>query len=179
MDYQGLNSVEYQYEKRVEGKYRLSRVLYTAAAVLFSFALMFAVCAVGGPFVYTVPVIFMICLIVFRYLFMYFQIGYKYKIEGGVFTAYIVYNSTRIKEYYKADLRAVKCIKPYDALEKVSGTVYPSCISLKKPTPELYQMNFTNGGGVECVAYFEATKNTLKVMKYFHEETVIAQNVRH
>ncbi len=179
MEYKGLNSVEYEYEKKVEGDYRMKRLLYVIACVVISVALMATVCLIGGPFVYTVPVIFMICLIFSRLFYRYFQISYRYTIEGGVFSACIVYASTIRKPYYKADLRNVKSIKPYDKDAKPVGTVYPSCISTKHASPELYEMRFVTDDGKEATAYFEATKDTLKVMKYFYPETVISASVRH
>ncbi len=179
MEYKGLNSVEYEYEKRVEGDYALKRKLYIVAAVVISLAIMVAVCLVGGPFVYTVPVIFIICLIVFGNLYKFFQISYKYTIEGGIFTVYTVYNGTKKKEYYRADLRKATSIMPYNSEDASEGKVYCSCISLKNPSPELYVIKFTDENGKPATAYFEATKNTLKVMKYFYRDTVIADCLRH
>ncbi len=179
MEYQGLNSVEYEYEKRPEGSYKTKRLLYIISCVAVTLGLILAVCTIGGPFVYTVPVIFMICLIFSRFFYMYFQINYKYKIEGGIFTVYIIYGGRKIKEYYKADLRQATAIEPYSAGKKAEGTVYPSCISLANPSPELYTMKFKAADGSTATAYFEATKATLKVMKYFKEDTVISTNVRH
>ncbi len=179
MEYQGLNSVQYEYEKRVEGSYKIKRLLYIISCVAVSLGLILTVCTIGGPFVYTVPVIFIICLIVSRLFFMFFQISYKYKIEGGVFTAYIIYGGRRIKEYYHVDLRQAEAIEPYDASKNQHGTVYPSCISLAKPSPELYAIVFKTEAGKDAVAYFEASKAALKVMKYFKEDTVISDKVRH
>ncbi len=177
MEFKGLNGVEYSYEKRLEGRYLRNRVLFNVLAVIATIALC-AMCVIVKLLVYVTPVMFLLCLILYSYLKAYFQISYYYKIEGGAFKMSIKYGDKKSKPYYTVDLRKCEVICPAEEAVKTDIT-YDSCISRKDPTPELYVIIYENDGGKKTAAYFEATREALKVMKYYKPDTVISEKLRH
>lgn len=177
MEFKGLNGIEYSYEKRVEGAYLRNRILFKIGMAAATLALC-ALCIIVKLFVYFTPVMFLLCVILYSYLKVYFQIGYEYKIEGGVFYMNRKYGEKIHKPYYSVDLRNVEMIVPAEGTEKCDIT-YDSCISVSSPSPELYVLIYKNEMGKSVKAYFEATKETLKVMKYYHPDTEISPKLRH
>lgn len=178
MDDSSFNSITYTVEKKVEGKYALHRVLYILGVVLASVALC-AACIYVKLLVYFTPVMFMLCVIIFKYLFIYFQIEYRYTIEHGVFTMEKVFGGKKCKNYYQIKLSDADMIVPFSDVAVTKGdTVYDSCVSLKNPTQDLYAI-ITKNGERKSIAYFEATKKTLKIMRYHNQNTVLSDNLRH
>ncbi len=178
MDDSSFNSITHTVEKKVEGKYRLQRIMYVLGAVLASILLCGA-CVAVKMLIYFTPVMFMLCLILFKYMFMYFQIEYRYTIERGVFTMEKVFGAKKCKKYYQVTINEVDSIVPHtDVTVNKGDVVFPSCISLAEPTPDLYAM-IVNDGDKKTVLYFEATKKTLKIMKYHNKNTVVVDTLRH
>lgn len=178
MEDSSFNSITYTVEKRVEGKYKLQRIMYIVGAVIASIALC-AMCVAVKFLVYFTPVMFMLCIIIFKYLFIYYQIEYRYTIERGVFTMEKVFGARKCKNYYQVTLSEVDEILPYKSFTvSDNDTVFPSCISTKDPTPDLYAM-IVKDGDKKTVLYFEATKKTLKIMKYHNKNTEVIDTLRH
>ncbi len=177
MEFKGLNGIEYSYEKRVEGGYLRNKILFNIGWALATAALC-AMCVIVKLLVYFTPVMFLLCLIMYGYLKVYFRISYEYKIEGGVFQMNRKYGEKIRKPYYSVNLREVDMILPAEDAGKCDIT-YDSCISISSPSPELYAVIYKNDEGKSVKAYFEATKETLKVMKYYHPDTVISPKLRH
>ncbi len=178
MEDSSFNSITHTVEKRVEGKYKLQRILYIIGSVIAS-VILCAMCIAVKFLVYFTPVMFMLCIIVFKYLFIYFQIEYRYTIERGVFTMEKVFGARKCKKYYQVNINEVDRISPFTNVTVSEGdTVFPSCISTKDPTPDLYAM-IVNDGEKKTVLYFEATKKTLKIMKYHNKSTEVVDTLRH
>ena len=178
MDDSSFNSITYTVEKKVEGKYRLQRIMYIVGAVLAS-VLLCGACIMVKMLVYFTPVMFMLCLILFKYMFMYFQIEYRYTIERGVFTMEKVFGAKKCKKYYQVTINEVDSIVPHTEVSvSKNDVVFPSCVSIGTPTPDLYAM-IVNDGDKKTVLYFEATKKTLKIMKYHNKNTVVIDTLRH
>lgn len=178
MNDSSFNSITYTVEKKVEGNYALKRALYIIGVVLASVALC-AACIIVKFLVYFTPVMFMLCVIIFKYLFIYLQIEYRYTIEHGVFTMEKVFGGKKCKKYYEIKLSELDSIVPFtDVTVQNNDTVYDSCVSIKKPTQDLYAM-IKNTEGKRNVACFEATKKTLKIMRYHNPNTVMSDNLRH
>ncbi len=178
MEDSSFNSITYTIEKKVEGKYALQRIAYIVGAVAASIILC-ALCIISKLLVYLTPVVFMLCVVIFKYLFIYFQIEYRYTIEHGVFTMEKVFGAKKCKKYYEITISEAEAIIPFkDVDQSPADIVYPSCVSTKTPTPDLYAIIAQNGGK-RHIAYFEATKKTLKIMKYHNKSTVITEGLRH
>ena len=75
-----------------------------------------------------------------------------------------VFGGKKCKKYYEIKLSELDSIVPFTDIAVQKGdTVYDSCVSIKKPTQDLYAM-IKSTDGKRIVAYFEATKKTLKIM---------------
>lgn len=178
MDDSSFNSITYTIEKKVEGKYALQRIAYITGAVLLSIILC-ALCIISKLLVYLTPVVFMLCIIIFKYLFIYFQIEYRYTIERGIFTMEKVFGARKCKKYYEVKIADADKILPYADIDfKKDDIIYQSCVSTATPTPDLYAI-IAERDGARCIALFEATKKTLKIMKYHNKNTVITEGLRH
>ena len=178
MDDSSFNSITYTVEKKVEGTYRFQRIMYIIGAV-FASILLCGACVAVKMLIYFTPVMFMLCIILFKYLFIYFQIEYRYTIERGVFTMEKVFGAKKCKKYYQLTLSEVDSIVPHTDVEVTKAdTVFPSCISVSNPTPDLYAI-VVNDGDKKTVLYFEATKKTLKIMKYHNKNTFVIDTLRH
>ena len=117
MEDSSFNSITYTIEKKVEGKYALQRIAYIVGAVAASIILC-VLCIISKLLVYLTPVVFMLCVVIFKYLFIYFQIEYRYTIEHGVFTMEKVFGAKKCKKYYEITISEAEAIIPFKDVDQ-------------------------------------------------------------
>lgn len=177
-DNETLNFVNYGVKKKVEGKYKRNRILMICGYVIFSliYVLIFLVPVKMPTLIAVLPVLLRILFLATWYKV---SIEYEYTIAAGVIKLLEVFGSRYYRTIAEVRVSAMSVIAPYNREYKpqadsdaVKNRYY--CVSCME-TPDLYFGRYKNEQGEECVVFFEATEKTLKVMKYYNENVVIAK----
>ena len=168
--------VNYGVEKKKEGKYKLCRTLMLCAYVLFviGFAGFFISMNIL-PIIALVPILtYILVLATWRYV----SIEYEYYILDGEFKMLKVYGSKGQRELCRVRVSAMKNIAPYsgeykalaDSVKAINRIEAVSSMS----AADIYFATFDKDGE-EYAIFFEATEKTLKVLRYYNQNTVVSK----
>lgn len=169
--------VNYAVAKKVEGKYKLNRILmilgYILVDALFLFAILVATkMPMLGAFI---P---LLTWVMVYFTWMYVSVEYEYTITGGVLKAMEVYGLRKCKTLCTVRVSSMKRIAPYSGEYKSeadsSGAKPVSCVS-SMDSPDVYFALFKDESGEDKILFFEATEKTLKVIKYYNPEVIITK----
>lgn len=183
-DDQASNYFEYDYDQKVEGRYKRKRILYVIFASFAVLALT-AACCIGKVklLLWAAPVVFMMAVYTARYLFKYFQNEYKYTVERSAFTMYLIHGKGKPAVLYSFDAKTAEAVVKYDETtaaqypEDDFDLIYRSYIT--KEIGDLYMAIFTDKNGKKCLGYFEAGKKALSIMKYYNKNVQLCDTLRH
>lgn len=163
----------YMVTKKVEGKYKLRRILLICVYALFG--IIYSALLLGTvkiPALITFLPVFIWILVYFTWL--YVSIEYEYTIVGGVMKGMEVYGMRRCRELFKVRVSSMTLIAPYsgkyreeaDAVEIVRRDYCVSSMS----SPDVYFALYRNDDGEQCVVFFEAVEKTIKCLKYYNSD---------
>lgn len=167
--------VNYMVTKKVEGNYKLKRILMICGYVLFG--IIYSAVLMGTvkiPALITFLPIFIWILVYFTWL--YVNIEYEYTIVGGSMKGMEVFGMRRCRELFSVRISSMTLIAPYnskhreeaDAAEIVRRDYCVSSMS----SPDVYFARYKNDKGEECVVFFEMVEKTMKCLKYYNSEAV-------
>ena len=167
--------VNYMVTKKVEGKYRLHRILmiigYVAVGLIY--ASVFTI-AIKLPALLTFTPL-LIWFLVYS-TWMYVNIEYEYTIVGGVMRGMEVYGMRKFRELFSVRISSMTLIAPYsgDFRKSADGASVKRrdyCVS-SMTSPDVWFGIYKNESGEECVVFFEAVEKTLKCVRYYNSEAV-------
>lgn len=166
--------VNYMVTKKVEGKYKLRRIMMVLGYIIvgLAYALVFTV-AVKLPALLTFTPL-LIWFMVYS-TWMYVNIEYEYTIVGGVIRGMEVYGMRKYRELFNVRVNRFTLIAPYakerekaDSAEIVHRDYCVSSMS----SPDVWFGIYTNEAGEKCAVYFEVVGKTLKCLKYYNADAV-------
>ncbi len=179
------NAAEFTVEKRVEGVYRLKRILlwiaYFAVPLIFMAVLMATSFGAVALIVF-IPIYFPFLLpkIVYPAFHRYVQIEYEYNIvSGGFLVNYIYGRKTRKPWLNPVNISSMDTIAPYsgsyksDAEKNIYDIRYEAVAYMAHP--DNYYATFTNENGQKCIVFFQATNKMLKLFSFHNRNTVIRE----
>ena len=180
------NFVEYCIEKKVEGTYRLKRILLVMGAVVLP-VIVLLLCVFITNLHGLIPafaVIVTLFIIGYWYFSRFTHIEYEYRILQGEFQMDIIYGQRQRKRLLDVRIRDMTVIRPYEESrhDEVYGCdkVTNYAISVKHPTPDLYYFIHKDESGRSEAVFFEATRKTLEIMKFYnHAVLTIKEDLRH
>ena len=170
------NFVNYGVKKKPEGKYKLKRALLIMAYILVPLA-------VAGVFIANNILPILATLPVFIWMFIFFtwkyvSIEYEYIILDGEFRMLEVYGSKSMRTLVSTRVSGMTAIAPYDHAHKAAADAVPAGNRIEAVSTmsasDIYYAIFKDNGE-DCVIFFEATEKTLKVLRYYNENTVITK----
>ncbi len=167
--------VNYMVTKRVEGKYRLRRILMILAYVVvgIAYALVFTV-GIKLPMLITfLPLL--IWFIVYC-TWMYVSIEYEYTIVGGLLRGMEVYGMRKFRELFSVRISSMTLIAPYsgDFKKEADDARIVNryhCVS-SMSSPDVWFGIYKNEAGESCVVFFEMVEKTLKCVRYYNSVAV-------
>ena len=178
------NAAELTVEKRVEGTYKLKRILLWISYFAVPFLLMCLMMAfnLGAiALIVFIPIYFPFLLpkIVYPALHRYVQIEYEYNvISGGFLINYIYGRKTRTPWLESTSISAMEIIAPYSGQYKSdadkSDYAHRYEAVAYKDHPDNYYVVFKNEAGESCVAIFQMTNKVLKLFAFHNKKTVIS-----
>ena len=175
-----FNTYEYAADQKIEGKYRLIRILTVCGYVLFAAVYFFSVSIIGFPHIIAVLPIFLWMLIFFTW--KYTRPDYRYTIEHGDMTFMIIYGKKKKTQKAKCSFKAstAEAIAPREILEDEIKNWKPkhvySAIPSTKST-DVYAALFKNQKGQNCVFYFIATAQALKLLRFLNPKTGVTKTI--
>lgn len=171
-----FNTYEYSATQKSEGKWLIYKILLMTLYVLYAagyFILIFITRMI--PLGALIPVTLWIII---YFTWKYTKPDYKYVIEAGKLTFYVLYgNKTKRK---KAEIRvssAEKIAPVRDISEDISAFA-PEITYSALPcgdASDAYAALYKDEAGKRCVFYFVATAQALKLLHFYNSRTIISK----
>ena len=171
--------VNYDVDKKVEGKYAIARTLMIVGYVLFVLGFAgFLAFRKLFPIIALTPILtWILVLCTWRFV----SIEYEYYILDGEFKLMEVYGLKNMRVLCRTRVSGMEHIAPYsgeykaevDKIQKSHRIVGVSSMS----APDIYCAIFEDSGEKYAVL-FEATEKTLKILRYYNQDVVIAKTAR-
>ena len=174
-----MNEFEYTVAKKVEGSYRTKRILMIVLYVVFGLVYFFGLAAIH-MYPLMALIIFFEWMLVF-FTWRYVCVEYSYSIISGNMTFYEVYGGKKKKLVLEKRVKSFAEIKPLDESEKALlskrkfNKIY-SFVRSENYDNDTYFAIFTEEDGSESIVYFEAIKQSLKILKYYNSNTVVSKS---
>ena len=173
-----FHEFDYTVTKKPEGQYRVKRMLMIGLYVLFGFVYFFGLAAIHLYPVMALIIFFEWMLVFFTW--RYVSIEYKYSIISGNMSFYEVYGGKKEKAILEKKVKSFTEIRPLKEAEKaeLAGRKFAktySFIRSENEESDKYFVIFTEDDGCESIVYFEATQQTLKILKYYNSNTVVTE----
>lgn len=157
---------EYTVSKKVEGKYRLHRLLMILAYIVFGGAFFF-----GLFLAHLYPLMAFSVLvewIAIYFTWRYVSIEYRYETLSGGIKFFTIYGGKTKRE--DLSLR----IKDFDEIGAYNSDVAARSFDMKysylssDSKQDAYYATFKNNDGKECIVLFEAIDRSLKIFKFYN-----------
>lgn len=173
-----FHEFDYTVTKKPEGQYRVKRMLMIGLYVVFGIVYFFGLAAI-----HLYPVMALIIFFEWMLVFLtwrYVSIEYKYSIISGNMTFYEVYGGKKEKILLEKKVKPFSEIRPLKETEKSELAVRKfektySFVRSENEESDKYFATFTEDNGCESIVYFEATQQTLKILKYYNSNTVVTE----
>lgn len=181
------NYAEFVVEKKVEGKYRMQRMLM----VLFYLAVFGAILGVvalvneltGGLWLFMVPMFCLAPLAAWMLHFFtwgYVSIEYSYTVDHSYMTVEKVMGGKKKKEMFKAQVKDFEVIAPYTEEVKASFKQNPPAKVIEAvgsmSDPDLYYAVLPENGS-KTVVVFRASGQALKALKFYNSSAIVMSSV--
>lgn len=166
---------EYMVSKKVEGKYRLCRILM----VLLYLAVAAVICVIFLNVIpYLIALVPIFIWILWRFTWLYVSQSYCYVVDGSYFTVTTVYGERKEADYVRIKLSDATMIAPLDDeyrhyCHADAGAVLYNAVSSFN-APDIYFIIAKDASDKKCVVFFEGTEHVLKAMKYYNSKAVMS-----
>lgn len=167
---------DYTVTKKMEGKYLVCRMLMVLGYIFFGSVYFF-----GLAMAHLYPLMAFVILLEWILIFFtwrYVSIEYKYETVSGGIRFYKVYGGKKKKLLLDKRIREFSCIKPYTneakaELEKIRFVEKHVCTRSQKDNTDCFYAVY-NVGNDKGIIIFEATQASLKILRFYNADTVIA-----
>ncbi len=172
------NYAEFSVEKKVEGSYKLHRMLMILAYV--------AVIGVLVGIFFKINVFMVAIAPIFGWMLIFFtwplvSIEYKYTVDAAEFKAVTVYGGKREKPMFSCKVREFSRIAPdngdYEEEKQEFGAQNTVSVLPTADCPDRYFGLCTSENGEKTIVYFRATGQALKAFKYYNSAATVVTEV--
>ena len=172
------NEFDYTVAKKVEGKYRLYRILMVIGYVIFGGGYF-----VGMAIAHLYPIMAFTPLLLWIVIFStwrYVSIEYRYETASGGIRFYTVYGGKKKKLILEKRIKDFEMIAPFDseAVERISAMSIDKSYHLSRSESDdidKFFATFKDNDGKDCIVYFEATEQSLKILRYYNPNTTVTK----
>ena len=171
-----FNTYEYAATQKSEGKWLIYRILlmalyisYTAGYFIFIFVTRMI------PLGALIPVTLWIII---YFTWKYTKPDYKYVIEAGKLTFYVLYGNKKKRQKAEIQISSAEKIAPvHDISDEISAfapqNTYNALPSVN--AADAYAALYKDEAGKRCVFYFVATAQALKLLHFYNSRTVVTK----
>jgi hypothetical protein len=175
-----INSAEARVRKKVQGTYKLSRIMFWIA-----FALVMIIPPILGTafkalyvLLWMTPLFVLVDILILRHLFRYLDIEYEYAVVSGELRVSKIFGNERRAEWVTVKFADMSVIAPYEGTYKKDLDARTDIVRRYEAVSSLdaadcYYGTFTNSDGEKSVVFFEPTKKILDLAKLFNHSTVV------
>lgn len=185
--YGSVNYAEFVVEKKVEGTYRMQRMLM----ILFYLAVFGGVLGIvalvnkltGGLGLFMVPLFALAPVAAWMLHFFtwgYVSVEYSYTVDHSYMTVEKVLGGKKKKEMFKAQVKDFEVIAPYTEEVKASFKQSPPAKVIEAvgsmSDPDIYYAVLTQNGE-KTVVIFRASGQALKALKFYNSSAIVMSDV--
>ena len=181
--YCSSNYAEYVVAKKVEGQYKMQRMMMLLAYVGI-FAAILAIVAIINNLtkmgILAIPMFAlapMAALVVYRLTWPAVSIEYSLTVDASLLTVEKVMGGKKKVKLFESKVKDLSLVAPYDddyrneadgfaADERVEAVPAMDCY-------DLYFALYTAENGKKTIVFFQATKQTLKALKYYNSSAMV------
>ncbi len=170
------STYEYVASPRKQPAYRLKRALMVIAYAVYVVALLI----VGMTTKLLVPMLALVPLslwIIVFFTWRYVSVEYEYSLTGGVMSLSYIYGGRSRKHVADIRIKSMSAVAPFDGEYIKQAEAYAPEHTLDFTSdlqkPEVYYALYETEEGRRGILYFEATEQTLKILRYYNSAVVI------
>lgn len=177
------NYAEYVVEKKVEGKYKMQRMLMLLgyagvfAAILGIVALINSLTKLGIIALPMFALAPMAAVILYNLTWPLVSIEYSFTVDASELIVETVYGGRRKKKLFTSKVRDLSLIAPYDDEYKAEADAFGADRRIEAvPNMECYDLYFalhTDENGKKTIIFFQATAQSLKALKYYNSSAIV------
>ena len=177
------NYAEYVVEKKVEGKYKMQRMLMLLgyvgvfAAILGIVALINSLTKLGIIALPMFALAPMAAVILYNLTWPLVSIEYSFTVDASELKIETVYGGRRKKNLFSCKVKDLSLIAPYDDKYKAEADAFGADNRVEAvPNMACYDLYFalhTDEKGKKTIVFFQATAQSLKALKYYNSSAIV------
>ncbi len=177
------NYAEYVVAKKVEGKYKLQRLLMllgyagTAALILIVVLVINAFTGLGGMMIPLIALAPMAAWMLYFFTWPSVSIEYGLTVDASVLTVEKIMGGKKKVKLFSHKVKDLSLIAPYgEEYRKEADTFGADAVIEAVPSMDCYDLYFalyTDEAGKKTIIYFQATAQMLKAMKYYNSAAMV------
>lgn len=181
--YGSSNYAEYVVDKKVEGKYRMQRMLmvlgYVGIAVLILAVVMIIdkLTGLGKMMVPMVALAPMAAWMLYFFTWPYVSIEYSFTVDGSMLTVEKVMGGKKKVKLFHQKVKDLSLIAPYDEQYKSEADAFAADRRVEAvPSMDCHDLYFalhTDERGKKTIVFFQATAQSLKALKYYNSSAIV------
>lgn len=173
--YGSSNYAEYVVDKKVEGKYKMQRLLMLLSYVVIAGVIIAAVVISGFiPLIALAP---MAVWMLYFFTWHLVSIEYSFIVDASVLTVEKVMGGKKKIKLFSAKVKDLSLIAPYDDKYKAEADAFGADNRVEAvPSMDCYDLYFalyTDEKGKKTILFFQATAQSLKALKYYNSSAIV------
>ena len=175
------NMAEYTVERKATGKYlkyKIGCLALYAAIILAYFCTTVALSSYGvWVAIVIIPFLPLFIMLLRQYVWnRYVSVEYRYEINSAYIIFYEVYGKQRESKIYERLISEYSLIAPVteEFRDKYEGADIVRDFRGSEKSPDAYFMMAAEPDGKKSVVFFEAAEKTLKALKYYNSQSLVA-----
>lgn len=173
----GQNVYEYVVSPAKQPIWRLRRVLAVLGYITYA-CVVFTLGAISKLLVPMLALVPLSTWILVFFTWRYVSVEYEYSFVSGAMTLTKIFGGRSRRSVLEVRIKNMHVIAPYnDTYCPKAQSFNPEktfCFVSSMQSPDVYFALFETENGQRGIIYFEATRQALKIMKYYNSDTVIA-----
>ncbi|MBO5778178.1 MAG: hypothetical protein J6R82_01280 [Clostridia bacterium] len=169
------NYAEFVVEKKVEGRYKMQRLLMLLGYAVVAIVVVVAV-AISGfiPLIALAPTaVWMLSFFTWPLV----SIEYGYTVDASVFTVEKIMGGKKKSKLFETKVKELSLIAPYDEQYKADADNFAADQRIEAVSSmdcyDLYFALHTAEDGKKTIVFFQATTQSLKALKYYNSAAIV------
>lgn len=169
------NYAEYMVDLKVQGKYKMQRLLLIGLYILVGLIIVVLMAALTFPWIGLLIPLAIWMLWFFTWPFV--SRSFYYTVDSSFFTVLKIFGGKKEADFVKVKVSEAEMIAPMNeeyaayAHAHADAVVYEAVSSFD--ASDIYFMTFVNAEGKNAVVFFEATEQLLKALRYYNSKAVV------
>lgn len=177
------NYAEYVVEKKVEGSYKMQRILMVlgyfglGGLILAIVMIIDAFTGLGTMIVPLIALAPMAAWMLYFFTWPFVSIEYSFTVDASMLTIEKVMGGKKKVKLFSQKVKDLSLIAPYDDQYKAEADAFAADHRVEAvPTmtcSDLYFALYTHESGKKTIVFFQATAQSLKALKYYNSSAIV------